>query len=214
MKLTELYKHSIDLNEVEDERIQNSAWYKAMQFKQGLPVRVVKYTPSLQELEPEWVRAWNIKHPWSLIVPLEGLSKYFSGFLFRSTRDKFFLLWKTTQVVAYGFSNLVEFQYGNTLILVEGAKDAEAIRRVHPYVLGYLGSRPSINLLNFCKQLTNKILLIPDNDKPRKQMERFAQYNALGLFYSAANDFGVYFDHGDEMDLNFLKVFLESSHAS
>ena len=62
--------------------------------------------------------------------------------------------------------HLDDFCYGQPIILVEGVLDVEATRYLlnYPYVMGYLTSSVSLNLAAFLSTITNRILIIPDND--------------------------------------------------
>ena len=90
-----------------------------------------------------------------------------------------------------------DFTFGKTVILVEGPKDAEAVKTVHPYVLGILGSLPSRSQFHFLKMLSKKFVVLFDDDKTgREQSAAMCKM----LKYSGCTAIPTFIDGGDPGD--------------
>ena len=80
----------------------------------------------------------------------------------------------------FGFHNFKGFQYGMPIVLVEGEKDAIAMQTIYPYTLA-MGRNTLGNSIKYLKYLTDKFIIIPDNDeaglqgyeKIKKDMDRY-----------------------------------------
>ncbi len=80
----------------------------------------------------------------------------------------------------FGSHNFKGFQYGMPIVLVEGEKDAIAMQTIYPYTLA-MGRNTLGNSIKYLKYLTDKFIIIPDNDeaglkgyeKIKKDMDRY-----------------------------------------
>lgn len=80
----------------------------------------------------------------------------------------------------FGFHNFNGFEYGMPIVLVEGEKDAIAMQTIYPYTLA-MGRNTLGNSIKYLKYLTDKFIIIPDNDgaglngyeKIKKDMDRY-----------------------------------------
>lgn len=84
--------------------------------------------------------------------------------------------------VMFGFHNFNGFQPGMPIVLVEGEKDAIALQTIYPYVLA-MGKNTLGSNIKYLKYLTNKFIIIPDNDEAGlKGYERIKEeMNRYGL---------------------------------
>ncbi|MGN1153276.1 MAG: toprim domain-containing protein [Candidatus Gastranaerophilaceae bacterium] len=80
----------------------------------------------------------------------------------------------------FGFHNFTGFKRGMPIVLVEGEKDAIAMQTIYPYTLA-MGRNTLGNSIKYLKYLTDKFIIIPDNDgaglngyeKIKKDMDRY-----------------------------------------
>lgn len=84
--------------------------------------------------------------------------------------------------VMFGFHSFSEFKQGMPIVLVEGEKDAIALQTIYPYVLA-MGRNTLGQNIKYLKYLTNKFIIIPDNDEAgAKGYERIKEeMNIYGL---------------------------------
>lgn len=88
----------------------------------------------------------------------------------RSIEEKNFYVWGRQASIPYGLGMMKEdFTYGDWVILTEGASDRDAIIEFYPNVLAILSDGLSLIQKNFILQLTNRIILMYDNDKEGKK---------------------------------------------
>lgn len=66
--------------------------------------------------------------------------------------------------VMFGFHNFNGFQQEMPIVLVEGEKDAIILQTIYPYVLA-MGRNTLGQNIKYLKYLTNKFVIIPDNDE-------------------------------------------------
>jgi len=94
------------------------------------------------------------------------------GLLFRDVSTKDFrvvntVFKKLSFYATQSFDEKVdEFQYGQPIMLVEGVLDAEACSHLtgYPYVIAYLSSYVNSYLAAVLSSITNRFVVIPDND--------------------------------------------------
>lgn len=149
-----------------------------------------------------------------------------SGLFFRSLQDKYFHCQefferKLIYYVSENFEkNLKKFKYGDLVVLLEGVLDVEAFSYLlkYPYVIGYMTSYVRPNLAAVLSTLTNKFLIIPDNDD-NDQIERCTKksiknFNTFGvnpsILKTESKDFGEVYNNTNLVDINKSKFVLES----
>lgn len=64
----------------------------------------------------------------------------------------------------FGFHNFQNFKQGMPIVLVEGEKDAIALQTIYPFALA-MGRNTLGSNIKYLKYLTNKFVIIPDNDE-------------------------------------------------
>jgi hypothetical protein len=126
--------------------------------------------------------------------------------------DKEFSFWKDRDChlgfyASQKFEEQAEdFHFGCPIVLLEGVKDVESFSYLigYPFVIGYLTSAVSPKLGLFLSSLTNKFLLVPDNDEvgkkcvyqSKKNLQRI--HTQVKVFETKEKDFGdIFFSEDD-----------------
>jgi hypothetical protein len=146
------------------------------------------------------------------------------GLFFRSVSDKEFSFWfaKGCHLNFYPSQKFEEqaseFKFGDPIVLLEGPKDVEAFSFLtgYPYVVGYLTSAVSPKLGLFLSSLTDKFLLVPDNDdvgkklvyQSKKNLQRI--HTRVKVMETKAKDFGDLFFAPDKDEIMTAVGFLEN----
>jgi len=153
--------------------------------------------------------------PYVSVVSWLGFHFNPSGFMFRSVRAKEFHIWKGVDsglifYVANIFdANYASFRYGQPIVALEGVLDAEGFVAMtgYPFVIAYLSSGMSPYLAAFVSSLTDKVLLVPDNDEAgRKGADRTEKYlhkfgvGAYRHIVSKYKDFGDVLENSDAQE--------------
>ena len=102
-----------------------------------------------------------------VLMIFNNISGKSNGVLFRSLDKKEFSNFGFSKGMFYGLGDLDEnFKYGDPIILVEGAIDRDTCAKfISKNCLALLTSRLSNNQVEVLKRLTNKIILLLDNDE-------------------------------------------------
>lgn len=102
--------------------------------------------------------------------------------VFRSTdKNKEFLKVGTTKSTFYGLGKLSkDFIYGTPILLVEGHLDRDMMATIYPNTLGVMTSHLSKSQVQLLNGLTNKFILMLDNDEAGKQGTKHAKYVLKG----------------------------------
>lgn len=138
-------------------------------------------------------------------------TKDFRCYKFHKGKLKFYV----SQEFDKNFSN---FRYGDIISLAEGGLDVESFCHLtgHPYGVGYLTSAVNYYLAAFLCSLTNRFLLVPDNDSVGsdnipKTMKSFAMFGITPkILKYESNDFGAVFTNKCESDVFIAKKMLEN----
>jgi hypothetical protein len=152
-----------------------------------------------------------------------------NGLLFRNIVDKEFrinsfidrnLLYYVSQRFE---ERAFEFQYGMPIVLLEGVLDVECFANMmeYPFVIGYLTSGIRDTLAAVLSSMTNKFLVIPDNDGPEKRALNETQlqhtihnFNKYGISpyigKTKLKDFGDVFMYKSATDVYNLGELLEN----
>ena len=101
--------------------------------------------------------------------------------VFRSTdRNKEFVKVGTTKSSFYGLGELKDFKYGDPILLVEGHLDRDMMATIYPNSLGIMTSHLSKSQIKILTYLTNKFILMLDNDEAGIQGQKAAKYQLKG----------------------------------
>jgi hypothetical protein len=172
------------------------------------------WSPSSEGGDPElnkFFACCNGEIPFhSFLVAYLGFSFRPVGMLFRDLETKdfrtFVMMKKFKFYVSQSFDNRYkEFKHGNCIVLLEGIVDAEAFSYLtgYPWVIAYLRSWIGPHLAAFIASLTDKVLVVPDNDPAGHSgyPKIFKNLTAFGvkvekLDVTSCKDFGDVFDNG------------------
>lgn len=167
----ELYKIS---EEVSEEKASiNKYTYLAWKFKfphyrilnlrhimiNGLHTRIPKYLLDFISEQGEVLLIANIIEGFIPLVQLRSLRG-----------EKKFSVLGSQSKLFYGLGYLESnFKYGDWVVIVEGVADADLCRGLYPNVLATMTSRITKSQFEVLKLLTNRVILIGDNDIPGKK---------------------------------------------
>lgn len=115
---------------------------------------------------PMYVRNF-IKENSEVIMLCNNIKQNTNGILFRSVYNKEFCNYGFGKGMFYGIGDLEPtFKYGDLLVLVEGAIDRDVCATfITKNSLAVLTSQMSMNQIEVIKRLTNRIVLLMDNDE-------------------------------------------------
>lgn len=102
--------------------------------------------------------------------------------VFRSLdHNKEFIKVGSTKSSFYGIGELSkDFRYGLPIILVEGHLDRDMMAEIYPNVLGIMTSHLSKSQVEILSYLTDKFILMLDNDEAGKSGQKSAKYQLKG----------------------------------
>lgn len=140
---------------------------------------------------------------------------------FRSiSLKKEFNKWGTTKSLFYGLGDLDKnFRYGDMIVLVEGHLDRDMMKTLYPNVLGVMTSTLSKNQVELLSYLTNKVVLMLDNDEAGKYGMRKAKSQLKDFEVHVLEHYGKLKDAGDlakleiydpNNDLDYIKTIYKS----
>jgi 5S rRNA maturation endonuclease (ribonuclease M5) len=129
------------------------------------------------------------------VVPLDLPDGFITGFNLKPLNDKHFLKIGLYDGFPYffGFQDFGDFKYGDKVFLVEGMKDCLAVKKLYKYVIAYLKLTPNDDFVKFLKTLTNKIIMIPDDDDAGRSIVRNKKYTHFKKYF-IRKDCGEYYD--------------------
>lgn len=115
--------------------------------------------------------------------------------------------------IPYGIGKLnADFKYGDYIYLIEGIGDYGALKLIDQNinVLAIRSNGIPKDQYEIYASLTNKIIIIPDNDKAGKSQISFTKkvFSGLGVDVFVIDQFGLLKDSGDLVDIvmNFEKT--------
>lgn len=127
------------------------------------------------------------------------------GLLFRSVTDKDFRVnprYRKSRVSFYVSQRfeeqLAQYRFGRPIVMLEGVLDCEAFAYLtdYPFVMAYLTSGVNARTAAYISSITDKVLLVPDNDKAGRHGSKTSKsnlesFNVQTLILSTqAKDFG------------------------
>ena len=181
---------------------------KALSQKIGLPGILTSnnYTKSFNL--PDIVSSFFSIYGTVYMVPIDDYTGNLYGFLYRAVTKKSFRVTSSHPGIFYGFHDFEGFKYGQPLVLVEGIKDAEAVKRAgYLYTLAILSSTVNKTQQAILNGLTKNVIIVSDNDFFGKLHScRLASKN-LGyqVFVPPEKDVGIIFDKESPKTELFLK---------
>ena len=124
--------------------------------------------------------------------------------LFRSLGpNKEFAKLGTTKATFYGFGDLDDnFRFGTPILLVEGHLDRDVMKEIYPNTLGIMTNHLSKVQVEILKNLTNKFILMLDNDDAGRDGIRTTKYQLQGCKISELQHDSYLKDAGDLMKLD------------
>jgi len=144
------------------------------------------------------------------------------GLLFRSVADKDFRLTPRYRKSRLAFyisqrfeENLQHYRFGRPLVLLEGLLDCEAFAYLtgYPFVMAYLTSGVNAPAAAYISSVTDKVILVPDNDKAGRHGVKQSKLNLESfnvqtqVLKTQAKDFGDVMSN-PEQDLPAAKALL------
>jgi 5S rRNA maturation endonuclease (ribonuclease M5) len=124
--------------------------------------------------------------------------------VFRSINtNKEFMKVGTTKSTFYGLGELSnDFRYGMPILLVEGHLDRDMMASIYPNTLGVMTNMLSKSQVELLKGLTNKFILMLDNDEAGMKGQQQAKYQLKGCNILELKHQGRMKDAGDLVKLD------------
>lgn len=166
----ELYKVCKDaskLTKVNNEEKRVFSLKRGLPIKFGCTKRLLNYLPEREALYEFWK---NNKYFW--IIPLEIMPGKVYGFILRGYNKDYSVFRLSNNLpVLFGLYDFKDFDFSNPkpIILTEGVKDALVLKTLYPYTLSLNTAGLTVNSIQIIASLSNKFILIYDNDKPGKE---------------------------------------------
>ena len=157
---------------------------------------------------PYYVRDFVKQHN-EVIMMCNMINTEISGIIFRALDEKVFTNYGLGKGNLYGIGQLDnDFKYGDLLVLVEGAIDRDVCSLfITKNCLSVLTSTITKNQLQVLQNLTNKVLLILDNDEAGNNGEELAKkkLKSIGITCYTINKAPFIKDLGDLLDIKRMK---------
>lgn len=130
---------------------------------------------------PEYVEQFMSFHNNALMIA-DIISNKIINIVFRSLdSNKEFLKYGSTKGIFYGLGELdTNFRYGDAILLVEGHLDRDVMATMHKNTLGIMTNRLSNSQLHLLTGLTNKFILMLDNDEAGRKGQSYAKHQLEG----------------------------------
>lgn len=157
------------------------------------------------------------------LVTYLGFQDHPTGLLFRKLQAKEFKFVplktrKLSYYVAQDFEvHAHRFSYGLPIVLVEGVLDAESFAKTvqYPYVMAYLTSYVNTYVAAFVASITNRVLLVPDNDDAgrngaKRSIKNFKEFGVgVKEMKTIEKDFGDVFANKNTLDIRMAYQMLQ-----
>lgn len=88
--------------------------------------------------------------------------------ILRSLHRKQFVAFGKSSGMFYGMGDWTAFKHGDPIVLVEGPKDRDAIKDLYPFIGAARTNRLSTKQVITISHLTNKVIILFDNDEHGK----------------------------------------------
>lgn len=158
-----LYKQACSIKDLEPLEDLN---YLLFLKKSGLDVKMVIVKDHLELLHPiKNHYSFFQKHPYIWMIPVSTPNNKILGFIMRGYADKEYRIIFDHEGVSpmYGWEDFKNYS-DEPIVLTEGLKDAIWLKQYYPYVLSLNTSNITQSNLEILTKITNKMLLIYDND--------------------------------------------------
>lgn len=161
-----LYKQCKDVSSLKkinnEEKEVFSLKTKGAPIRFGSTKRLLDYIPEREGLYDFWT-----DNDYFWIIPMETKPGEVYGFTLRGYEKSYNVFRLTSNLpVLFGFYDFEDFQFNkDPILLTEGIKDALVLKTIYPYTIALNTAGLTINSLQFLKSLTNRFLLVYDNDK-------------------------------------------------
>ena len=152
-----------------------------------------------------------IKENSEVIMLCNNIKANTNGILFRSVYGKEFCNYGFGKGMFYGIGDLEpNFKYGDLIVLVEGAIDRDVCAKfITRNCLAVLTSQMSNNQIEVIKRLTNRVVLLMDNDEAgiKGEQHMLNKLKASGINVYTINKSPRIKDLGDLVDLLRFDIF-------
>ena len=210
----ELYKHCKNASRLskvnnEEQRIF-SLKETGLPIKFGCTEKLLDYIPEREGLYNFWQ-----ENDYFWIIPMEVKENRVYGFTIRGYEKNYNVFRLTSNLpVIFGLYDFEDFNFNKKkpIILTEGIKDALMLKTIYPYTLSLNTAGLTQNALNFVTALTDRFILIYDNDKPgRDATERDKaalreKECRVFDFTPTFKDCGKYIDHPKQFEILNLSI--------
>jgi hypothetical protein len=170
----------------------------------------------LDELSDVVLKKFLVKTSQCYIIPLFGLFGEIFGYTLRSAKNKDFhiVMENKKYPLCFGLETLKNFKYNSPILLAEGVKDIMTLRKLYPYSIAYLTSEPYDKLMEYLKNITNKIIFFPDSDVAGRKFIydkdlkiKYQNYNKYYIPFG--KDLGQFWDNMDNKYLDWARIIIE-----
>lgn len=159
---------------------------------------------------PYYVREFVRQHG-EVVMMCNIVEKEVSGIIFRALEEKVFTNYGLGKGNLYGIGQLEDdFRYGDLIVLVEGAIDRDTCSLfITRNCLSVLTSTITNNQLQVIQNLTNKVLLLLDNDEAGNNGEARTKrkLNQAGITCYTISKSSYIKDLGDLLDMKMRKDY-------
>ena len=161
-------------------------------FVRGRNLQIPQYLVQFMSYHGEAVMMANI------------ISNKVINIVFRSINtNKEFMKVGSMKSTFYGLGKLSkDFKYGDTILLTEGHLDRDMMSIIFPNTLGIMTSHLSRNQVELLKGLTNKFILMLDNDEAGREGQIYAKRQLKGCKISELKHDIALKDAGDLVKLD------------
>lgn len=153
---------------------------------------------------PFYVREFARQHG-EVVMMCNIINTEVSGIIFRALDEKVFTNYGLGKGNLYGIGQLDEnFKYGDLIVLVEGAIDRDVCSLfITKNCLSVLTSTVTKNQLQVIQNLTNKVLLLLDNDEAghNGEVSTYRKLKQAGITCYTINKSDIIKDLGDLLEL-------------
>lgn len=149
---------------------------------------------------PRYIREFIREHQEVIFIP-NAKSWMKDGAVLRAIKDKKFMVMGKTDV-PYRYWDL-DIKYGEPVVIVEGAIDCDVMREIYKPTVGLLTSGASDKYVDALSLLTNKVILLYDNDKTGERLTRVdsEKFRKAKFHVEVMKQYSKNKDTGDIIDL-------------
>lgn len=167
-------------------------------------------------IDDEKLKIFLLMNKKCIVIPLKFVNGITYGYVLRSLRDKKFYVYEIVEKypVCYGLHDFDDYAYDTPILLCEGIKDRQVLKRVWKYSIAYLKAKPDERLWDFLNKVSKNIIFFPDKDKTGFSLEKDKRFVGNHKFYApTGKDLGRYYDKNDENVLDWVMLCLDKVYA-